>query len=83
MSGNRAVSESAQREAVCRFGKSLFERGLTFGSSGNISVRVKDGWLMTPTNVSLGDLDPARLARLDEAGRHIGGARRMRLHRHH
>jgi ribulose-5-phosphate 4-epimerase/fuculose-1-phosphate aldolase len=67
------VSESAQREAVCRFGKSLFERGLTFGSSGNISVRVEDGWLMTPTNVSLGDLDPARLARLDEAGRHVGG----------
>jgi 3-dehydro-4-phosphotetronate decarboxylase len=73
LSGNRAVSEDAQREAVCRFGKSLFERGLTFGSSGNISVRVEDGWLMTPTNVSLGDLDPARLARLDEAGRHIGG----------
>jgi ribulose-5-phosphate 4-epimerase/fuculose-1-phosphate aldolase len=73
LSGNRAVSESAQREAVCRFGKYLFERGLTFGSSGNISVRVEDGWLMTPTNVSLGDLDPARLARLDDAGRHIGG----------
>jgi 3-dehydro-4-phosphotetronate decarboxylase len=73
LSGNRAVSESAQREAVCRFGKSIFERGLTFGSSGNISVRVEDGWLMTPTNVSLGDLDPARLARLDDAGRHIGG----------
>jgi ribulose-5-phosphate 4-epimerase/fuculose-1-phosphate aldolase len=67
------MSESAQREAVCRFGKSLFERGLTFGSSGNISVRVENGWLMTPTNVSLGDLDPARLARLDDAGRHVGG----------
>jgi ribulose-5-phosphate 4-epimerase/fuculose-1-phosphate aldolase len=67
------VSESALREAVCRFGKSLFERGLTFGSSGNISVRAQDGWLMTPTNVSLGDLDPARLSKLDDAGRHVEG----------
>ena len=52
---------------------SLFERGLTFGSAGNISVRLDDGWLMTPTNVSLGRLDPARLARLDAAGRLIAG----------
>jgi ribulose-5-phosphate 4-epimerase/fuculose-1-phosphate aldolase len=67
------VSDSAAREAICRLGRSLFARGLTFGSSGNISVRLDDGWLMTPTNVRLGDLDPARLSRLDEAGRHVGG----------
>lgn len=50
------------------FGKSLYDRGLTSGSAGNISVRLDDGWLMTPTNSSLGLLDPARLSRLDANG---------------
>ncbi|HQT86039.1 MAG: aldolase [Acidiphilium sp. 37-64-53] len=60
------MSESALREAICRFGRSLFERGLTPGASGNISVRLEDGgWLCTPTDASLGFLDPARIARLD------------------
>ena len=60
------MSESALREAICRFGRSLFERGLTPGASGNISVRLDDGgWLCTPTDASLGFLDPARIARLD------------------
>lgn len=70
-----ALTETAAREAICRLGASLFNRGLTFGSSGNISVRLDDdaGWLMTPTNVALGDLDPARLSRLDAAGRHLSG----------
>lgn len=63
----------ADREGICRLGRSLFERGLTFGSSGNISVRIDDGWLMTPTNVALDRLDPARLARLDDTGRHMDG----------
>jgi 3-dehydro-4-phosphotetronate decarboxylase len=67
------LNESSLREDVCRLGSSLFSRGLTFGSAGNISVRLEDGWLMTPTNVSLGRLDPARLARLDAAGRLISG----------
>ena len=58
-------TETAAREAICRLGHSLFARGLTFGSTGNISQRLDDGWLMTPTNVALGDLDPARLAKLD------------------
>ncbi len=68
-----AMNETKAREALCRLGRSLFRRGLTFGSSGNISVRLEDGWLMTPTNVSLDDLDPARLARLDAAGRLMQG----------
>ena len=67
------LSEASLREEICRLGSSMFSRGLTFGSSGNISVRLEDGWLMTPTNVSLGRLDPARLARLDAAGRLISG----------
>jgi 3-dehydro-4-phosphotetronate decarboxylase len=59
------MTETQAREAICRLGASLFARGLTFGSSGNISMRVENGWLMTPTNVALDQLDPARLSRLD------------------
>jgi ribulose-5-phosphate 4-epimerase/fuculose-1-phosphate aldolase len=67
------MSESTQREAIVRFGRSLFERGLTFGSSGNISARAGDGWLMTPTNVALDRLDPARLSKLDAEGKPLSG----------
>jgi ribulose-5-phosphate 4-epimerase/fuculose-1-phosphate aldolase len=62
------------REKLCACGHSLFARGLTFGTSGNLSVRLPEGgWLMTPTNVSLGDLDPASLSHLDENGRVVSG----------
>ena len=68
------MSEAKLREDMCRFGRSLFERGLTPGSSGNISVRLPDGnWLVTPTNASLGFLDPARISRLDPQGRLLSG----------
>ncbi len=67
------MTETRLREDICRFGRSLFERGLTPGSSGNISVRLDDGWLVTPTNASLGFLDPARLSKLDGAGRLVSG----------
>jgi ribulose-5-phosphate 4-epimerase/fuculose-1-phosphate aldolase len=62
------------REAICRLGASIFARGLTFGSSGNISVRLDDGrWLMTPTNASLGALDPARLSLIEADGTLVSG----------
>lgn len=67
------LNESKLREEICRLGASLFTRGLTFGSAGNISARLEDGWLMTPTNVSLGRLDPARLAKLDANGKLVSG----------
>lgn len=68
------MSDSAIREKICRTGASLFQRGLTFGSTGNISVRLPDdGWLMTPTNASLGDLDPAKLSKLDGTGKLVSG----------
>jgi len=68
------MGDSKLREQICLFARSLFERGLTPGSSGNISVRLEDGgYLMTPTNASLGFLDPARLSRLDAGGRVISG----------
>ncbi|QPB22900.1 3-oxo-tetronate 4-phosphate decarboxylase [Rhizobium sp. 007] len=62
------------REEICRRGQSLFERGLTSGSTGNISVRLSDGgWLMTPTNASMGSLDPARLSLFDASGKLLSG----------
>ena len=68
------MSDARLREEICRYGRSLFERGLTPGSSGNISLRLEDGgWLVTPTNASLGFLDPARISRLDAEGRLLAG----------
>jgi ribulose-5-phosphate 4-epimerase/fuculose-1-phosphate aldolase len=61
------------RETLCALARSLFERGLTHGSTGNLSLRIGDGFLMTPTGVSLGALDPARLSRLDASGAHVDG----------
>ena len=66
--------ETKIRDTVCAVAKSLYDRGLTFGSTGNISVRLDGGgWLMTPTNASMGNLDPARLSRLDDTGDLIAG----------
>jgi ribulose-5-phosphate 4-epimerase/fuculose-1-phosphate aldolase len=68
------VSESRLREEIVRAGASLFNRGLTHGSTGNISAALPDGgWLMTPTGSSLGTLDPARLSKLDASGNLIDG----------
>src|SRR6201994_3551803 len=68
------MAETELREAICRFARSLFERGLTPGSSGNISVRLDDGgWLVTPTNASLGFLDPPKLSRLSADGKLVSG----------
>jgi ribulose-5-phosphate 4-epimerase/fuculose-1-phosphate aldolase len=67
-------TEAKLREAICRCGQSIFSRGLTFGSTGNISVRLPDGgWLMTPTNASLGALDPGTLSKLDADGKLVAG----------
>ncbi|ATG73772.1 aldolase [Zobellella denitrificans] len=67
------MNEHKQREEIVLLGKSMYDRGLTHGGTGNISVRLNDGWLLTPTGSSLGRLDPARLSKLDWQGRHIGG----------
>ena len=67
------MNETRLREEICRVGVSIYRRGLTHGATGNISARLEDGWLMTPTGSSLGQLDPAKLSRLDEDGRHVSG----------
>lgn len=76
--------ESRARDAICRIGESLYRRGYTVGSAGNISVRLDDGFLITPTDACLGFLDPAQLAKLDRDGRQVSGARASKtilLHR--
>ena len=76
--------ESNLRESICRLAKSMFDRGLTGGASGNISVRLDDGGLLvTPTGSSFGALDPARLSLFDKNMRHRGGdapTKEMPLH---
>ena len=69
------MTETQTRELLVELAASLFTRGFSVGSAGNISVRLEDGYLITPTNSSLGRLDPARLSRLDADFRHVDGDR--------
>jgi ribulose-5-phosphate 4-epimerase/fuculose-1-phosphate aldolase len=71
-----STDETSIRREIARIGLSLFERGLTPGSTGNISARMGDGsFLVTPTNASLGALDPTALALVEAEGRHVDGDR--------
>ena len=79
-----ALDEATARAEIVRVGRSLFERGYVHATAGNISVRLADGYLITPTDACLGLLDPQRLARLDADGQQIGGDRASKtivLHR--
>lgn len=67
------MKETAVRDTIVRLAQSLFQRGYTVGSSGNISARLDDGMLMTPTNSCFGFLDPARLSKLDNSGKLVSG----------
>jgi 3-dehydro-4-phosphotetronate decarboxylase len=67
------MNETELRQLMSELAASLFARGFSVGSAGNISVRMPDGYLITPTNSSLGRLDPGRIARLDRTFQHIGG----------
>lgn len=67
------MNENHLREEIATLGRSIYERGLTHGSTGNISARCDDGWLLTPTGSNLGRLDPARISKLDWNGKLISG----------
>jgi ribulose-5-phosphate 4-epimerase/fuculose-1-phosphate aldolase len=67
------TSEAALRDLLVELGAGLFARGFSVGSAGNISVKLPDGYLMTPTNSSLGRLDAARLSKLDTSFEHVSG----------
>src|SRR5580698_8278436 len=67
------MTETQVRDQLVKLAASLFARGFSVGSAGNISVKLDDGYLITPTNSSLGRLDEDRLSRLDAEFRHVGG----------
>lgn len=67
------MSEQTLRERIAMYGKSIYDRGLTAGSSGNISVRVWDGMLITPTNSCMGRLDPDRISKVSKNGHLVSG----------
>jgi ribulose-5-phosphate 4-epimerase/fuculose-1-phosphate aldolase len=69
------MPQTELRALLVELAASLFARGFSVGSAGNISVRAGDGFLITPTNSSLGRLDPSRLSVLDASFAHIGGDR--------
>jgi 3-dehydro-4-phosphotetronate decarboxylase len=76
MAASRIIQMSTEpklRERIVEIGRSLNARGLSPGSSGNISARLQDGWLLTPTNSSLGQLDPGALSKLDWNGNLVSG----------
>ena len=78
------MTEARLREEMCAVGASLFARGYVHATAGNISVRLDDGFLITPTDACLGRLDPAALAKVDAGGQLIGGDRpskTLALHR--
>jgi len=78
------TTEAQIREEICRVGASLFERGYVHATAGNISVRLSDGYLITPTDACLGSLDPAKLAKVDSDGVQLSGDRASKtlvLHR--
>jgi ribulose-5-phosphate 4-epimerase/fuculose-1-phosphate aldolase len=67
------MNENQLREHIALLGKSLYDRGVAHGSAGNISVKLADGWLMTPTNSCMGRLDPAHISKLDLNGSLVCG----------
>ena len=78
------MDEARLREEICRAGASLFARGYAHATAGNISARLSDGFLITPTDACLGFLDPARLSKVDASGASLGGDRpskTLALHR--
>ncbi|SDI24250.1 aldolase [Paraburkholderia phenazinium] len=82
--GIHSSEEARIREEICTTGASLYQRGYTVGTAGNISARLDDGWLITPTDACLGRLDPAEIAKVDLAGNPVSGgkpSKTLALHR--
>jgi 3-dehydro-4-phosphotetronate decarboxylase len=78
------VAENRAREEIARIGADLYTRRYTVGSAGNISARLDDGWLITPTDACLGHLDPAAIAKVDRSGQWVSGdkpSKTLTLHR--
>ena len=67
------MNENQSRDEIAKLAKYTFDRGLTFGASGNISLRLDDGWLMTPTGSTMDNLDPTCISKLDDDGNYLSG----------
>jgi ribulose-5-phosphate 4-epimerase/fuculose-1-phosphate aldolase len=81
---SKSMAENALREEIARIGADLYQRRYTVGSAGNISARLEDGWLITPTDACLGHLDPATIAKVSHAGEWVSGdkpSKTLALHR--
>ncbi|MEO6920910.1 MAG: aldolase [Collimonas sp.] len=81
---NTSLKEQALREEICETGASLYQRGYTVGAAGNISARLDDGWLITPTDACLGRMTPAQIAKVDLSGKWVSGdkpSKTLALHR--
>lgn len=77
-------NENTLREEMCDVGRLLYSRGYTVGSAGNISARLDDGWLITPTDACLGRLNPGSIAKVNLAGEWVSGdkpSKTLALHR--
>jgi 3-dehydro-4-phosphotetronate decarboxylase len=84
MTSTQHTTENALREEIVRIGADLYQRRYTVGSSGNISARLDDGWLITPTDACLGHLDPATISKIDASGNWLSGdkpSKGIHLHR--
>lgn len=78
------INEDAVREEICAVGRLLYGRGYTVGSAGNISARLDDGWLITPTDACLGRMTPQAIAKVNLAGEWVSGekpSKTLALHR--
>lgn len=69
------MNEQTLRDEICRVGRSLFERGYVHATAGNVSARLPDGYLITPTDACLGFLEPDRLSKVDHDGNALSGDR--------
>lgn len=68
-----SINERNLRHQMAKLCRSLFVRGFSVGTAGNVSARLQDGILMTPTNSTLGEIDPDRIAKINLNGDHISG----------
>src|ERR1700750_2645444 len=79
-----SAAELKAREEIVRIGAHLYTRRYTVGTAGNISARLEDGWLITPTDACLGHLDPAKIAKVGRDGEWVSGdkpSKTLALHR--
>lgn len=84
ITNSQHATENALREEIVRIGADLYQCRYTVGSAGNISARLADGWLITPTDACLGHLDPAAISKVDAAGNWLSGhkpSKTLQLHR--